>query len=386
MRIGIVTATFTPSKNGVATSTALFARGLRSLGHTVRVFAPRHPGAVAEPDVVRLPGLQVSAPPDYPILLPVGPIATQQLPVHDLDVVHTMHPFVAGHIALGWARRAKVPLVFTAHTQYHAYVQYAPTPAGPTAWAVKRHVRAFAKEADLVLAPGNAIVEVLRGYGFDGPIELLANPVDLAGFLHEPDPGLRERHGVPADAPLLVYVGRMGPEKGLPMLLEAFERARERSPRLHLLMVGDGPLRAALSGRSHPQVRWVGPVPHARVADYLLAADLFVTASTTEVLPMTFLESLAAGTPVVAVASAAARDLLSGDLDGICPPTADDLAAKIVGTLSAPDPQALRARARAAAAEFDVERRARALADVYARVTAQHRPRGRRAAGVGTAR
>ena len=386
MRIGIVTATFTPSKNGVATSTALFARGLRALGHTVRVFAPRHPGAVAEADVIRLPGLQVGAPPDYPILLPVGPIATHQLPVHDLDVVHTMHPFVAGHIALGWARRAKLPLVFTAHTQYHAYVQYAPTPAGPTTWAVKRHVRAFAKEADVVLAPGNAIVEVLRSYGFDGPIELLANPVDLAGFRHTPDPGLRERHGVPADAPLLIYVGRMGPEKGLPMLLEAFEQARERSPRLHLLMVGDGPLRTALSGRSHPQVCWVGPVPHERVADYLLSADLFVTASTTEVLPMTFLEALAAGTPVVAVASAAARDLLSGDLDGICPATPDDLAAKIVRTLSAPDPRALRTRARAAAAEFDVERRALALADVYARAIAEHRPRSRRADRATTAR
>ncbi len=386
MRIGIVTATFTPAKNGVATSTALFARGLRSLGHTVRVFAPRHPGAVAEPDVFRLPGLQLGAPPDYPLLLPVGPIATQRLPVHDLDVVHTMHPFVAGHIALGWARRAQVPLVFTAHTQYHAYVRYAPTPAGPTAWAVKRHVRAFAQEADLVLAPGNAIVDVLRGYGFEGPIELLANPVDLAGFRHEPDPGLRERHGVPPDAPLLVYVGRMGPEKGLPLLLEAFERARERSPGLHLLMVGDGPLRAELSARSHPQVRWVGPLPHERVADYLLSADLFVTASTTEVLPMTFLEALAAGTPVVAVASAAARDLLSGDLDGICQATPEALAAKIVGTLSTPDPRALRARARKAAAAYDVGRRALALADVYTRLIARHRPRDPLAVGAGAAR
>ena len=386
MRIGIVTATFTPSRNGVATSTALFARGLRALGHTVRVFAPRHPNAVPEPDVIRLPALHVSAPPDYPILLPVGPIATQQLPLHDLDVVHTMHPFIAGHIALGWARRAGVPLVFTAHTQYHAYVHYAPTPAGPTTWAVKRHVRAFAKEADLVLAPGNAIVEVLRDYGFDGPIELLANPVDLAGFLHAPDPGLRERHGVPADAPLLVYVGRMGPEKGLPMLLEAFERAREALPNLHLLMVGDGPLRAALSGRSHAQVRWVGPVPHDRVADFLLSADLFVTASTSEVQPMTFLEALAAGTPVVAVTSAAARDLLAGDLDGVCPATAHDLADKIVRTLATPDRAALRRRARDAAAEFDVEHRALALADLYARLTAHHRPRGRRGAGVGSDR
>jgi len=381
MRIGIVTTTYAPSRNGVATSTALFARGLRALGHTVRIFAPRHPDAPPEPDVVRLPSLRLAAQPDYPLLLPVGPLASRRLPLRDLDVIHTMHPFVAGRIARRWARRAGVPLLFTAHTQYHAYVHYAPTPPGPTAWAVRRHVRAFARTADLVLAPGNAIVEVLRGYGYEGPVELLANPVDLAAFRREPDPGLRARHGVPADAPLLVYVGRMGPEKGLPILLEAFARARERTPRLHLLMVGDGPLRSSLSRGGHPQVTWVGPVPHERVADYLLAADLFVTASTSEVLPMTFLESLAAGTPVVAVDSAAARDLLADDPDGPCPATPGDLAARIVRTLATSDRPTLRARARAAAEAYDVEHRARALADVYARITERHRPRDR---GVGT--
>ena len=101
---------------------------------------------------------------------------------------------------------------------------------------------------------------------------------------------------------------------------------------------------------------------------------------------MTFLEALAAGTPVVAVTSGAARDLLEGDLDGVCAATAHDLADKIVRTLAAPDREALRRRARDAATEFDVERRALALADIYARLTAQHRPRVHRWASVGGAR
>jgi len=381
MRIGIVTATYSPSRNGVATSTALFARGLRDLGHTVRVFAPRHPDARPEADVVRLPGLRLSAPRDYPLLLPVGPVATSRLPVDDLEIVHTMHPFVAGHIALGWARRRKLPLVFTAHTQYHEYVRYAPTPARPTAWAVRKHVRAFAQEADLVVAPGRAMVDVLREYGFQGPVELLPNPVDLAAFQRAPEPTLRADHEVPADAPLLVYVGRMGPEKGLPMLLEAFELARREVPELHLLMVGDGPLRAGLAARDHPHVHWVGAVPHERVADYLLHADLFVTASVTEVQPMTFLEALAAGTPVVAVTSAASQDLLAGDLDGVCPASANDLGDKIVRTITSGDLPERRARARAAAATFDVGQRARDLADLYERLCA--RPRRGRAAVAG---
>jgi 1,2-diacylglycerol 3-alpha-glucosyltransferase len=379
MRIGIVTATYAPSRNGVATSTALFVRGLRALGHTVRVFAPRHPAADPEPDVIRLPGLQVGVPPDYPLLLPVGPVASGMLPIRDFDLIHTMHPFVAGHIAQSWARRIGVPLVFTAHTQYHEYVRYSPTPAGLTLWAVKRHVRAFAQQADLVLAPGEAMVEVLRGYGYRGAVELMPNPVDLSEYDGARDPELRGRHGVPADAPLLVYVGRMGPEKGLPRLLEAFTAARRAEPRLHLLMVGDGPLRTSLAATSDPQVHWVGPVPHDRVAAYLCESDLFVSASVTEVQPMTFLESLAAGTPVVAVESAAARELLRpGENGDVSAADASDLAERIVRALRRDDPETLRQGARDTAAKFDVAERAAALAAAYARAVPRRlRPRGR---------
>jgi 1,2-diacylglycerol 3-alpha-glucosyltransferase len=370
MRIGIVTATYAPARNGVATSTALFVQGLRGLGHEVRVFAPWHPEAAPEPGVVRLPALRAGTPADYPLLLPVGPIARQRLAVHDFDVIHTMHPFVAGRVAKGWARRAGVPLVFTAHTQYHAYVHYAPTPTDLTIRAVKRHVRSFAHEADLVLAPGGAIVDALRSYGYDGPVEMMPNPVDLARYRGEPEPELRARHNVPAGAPLLVYVGRMGKEKGLPTLLEAFSAARQAEPDLHLLMVGDGPLRSTLAAQGHPQVRWVGPVEHRQVASYLLDADAFVSASVTEVQPMTFLESLAAGTPVVAAKSAAARDLADGGGLTMSAATASDLSRAIVATLRGPDRHAARRAARAAAAPFDVRHRAAALVDAYARVIA----------------
>ncbi len=366
MKVGIVTATYTPSRNGVATSTALFVRGLRALGHEVRVFAPVHPAARPEPDVHRLPMLRSAATPDYPLLLPIGPLASRRLPLDDLEVMHTMHPFVAGHVAHAWARRLGVPLVFTAHTQYHSYVHYAPTPSGVTAWATKRHVASFARAADVVLVPGVALVDVLREYGYAGAIERMPNPVDLARHAGPPDPDLRARIGVPADAPLLLYVGRMAPEKGLPLLLEAVAEARRSEPRLHLMMVGDGPLRASLAARNEPQVHWVGPVDHREVASFVLAADLFVSASSTEVQPMTFLEALAGGTRVVAVDSAAARELAGPGLT-VSGPEVSGLSGAILAALRAPDPVARRKAAREAVRSFDVDVRAEALADVYAR-------------------
>ena len=375
MNVGIVTATYAPSRNGVATSTALFVRGLRRLGHTVRVFAPDHPGAIPEDGVHRLPMLRSAAAPDYPLLLPIGPLASRRLPLDDLDVLHTMHPFVAGLVAHAWARRLGVPLVFTAHTQYHAYVHYAPTPAGLTAWATKRHVAAFARSADVVLVPGEALVDVLRGYGYAGAIERMSNPVELGCDAGAPDPRVRARLQIPDDAPMLLYVGRMAPEKGLPRLLDAVAQARRAEPRLHLVMVGDGPSRTALAARDEPHVRWVGPVEHRDVAAFVRAADRFVSASATEVQPMTFLESLAGGTPVVAVDSAAARELAGPGLvvSGSAPGARS---AAVRAARRAPDPEGRRRAARDAVRPFAVDVRAAALADVYERARA-HRPRRR---------
>jgi 1,2-diacylglycerol 3-alpha-glucosyltransferase len=93
------------------------------------------------------------------------------------------------------------------------------------------------------------------------------------------------------------------------------------------------------------------------------------------VQPMTFLESLAASTPVVAVASAAARDLQDSGGLTMSGASADDLTRAVLAALRASDRAAARRAARAAVTEFDVGRRAAALADAYVRA------RTRRTAG-----
>jgi glycosyltransferase involved in cell wall biosynthesis len=370
MKIGIVSATYRPSRNGVATSTALLVRGLRGLGHEVRVFVPGHPEAEPEPGVYRLPSTLFGAPRDYPVLLPLPPQMSARLPLGDLDIIHAMHPFVAGRTALLWARRLHRPLVFTAHTQYHSYVHYAPTPAGLTRWAIKGHVRLFAQRADLVLAPGRAMVETLRGYGYHGAVSVIPNPVDLAAFGALEAGRVRRAHGVPAGAPLLVYVGRLAPEKNLPALLAAFGQVQAARPDCRLLLVGDGPSRAALEAQAKGlPVLFAGAVGYEEVPHYLGAADLFVTASTSEVLPMTFLESLAAGTPLAVAASPAAADLVEPGVNGLCG-AADpaSLAGTVLAALEPGRLEGLRRGARASAARFEVNRVSAALAAHYGRL------------------
>lgn len=378
MHIGIVTATYLPSKNGVATSTALFARGLRALGHEVRVFAPEHSQREGqdEPGVVRLPSTMLAAPMDYPLLLPPSAAALARLPVADLDVIHTMHPFLAGQIALRWARTLDVPLFFTAHTQYHQYLHYAPRPRHLGGWLMRRHVRAFARAADVVLAPGRAIEDALRRYGYKGEVVTLPNPVDLAAFRGGGVNPVRERYGIAQDAPLLLYVGRLAAEKNLEVLLAAFELVAARLPEARLLLVGDGPARVTLKVRAEGlPVVFAGAVPYAEVPAYLRAADLFVTASTSEVLPMSMIEALAAGTPLVAARSPAGAELIRPGVNGaLCGATPAALAGAVLHALTSGELPTLRAGALASASAYDVTARSRDLAALYAQVCGARSP------------
>ncbi|ABF46454.1 glycosyl transferase, group 1 [Deinococcus geothermalis DSM 11300] len=384
VRIGIVTATYLPSRNGVATSTALYARGLRERGHEVRIFAPRHPQQPPhEQGVYRLNSSfagarALGAPADYPVLLLPGPRLTARLPLRDLDILHTMHPFLAGRLALTWSRLSGAPVVFTAHTQYDQYLHYAPMPRRVGRAMLRPHVAAFARRVDTVLAPGHAMVEMLRRYGFGGAVQLFPNPVDLAAFREARGEAFRAEYGLPQDAPLAMYLGRLAPEKNLDVLLRAFARARVSRPDLRLLIVGDGPSRETAQAGAPAGVTFTGPLPYARVPEALAAADAFLTASTSEVLPMSMIEALAAGTPLVAAQSPAALDLVQAGLNGtVTEATPEALAAGLLDVLDPTRLPVLQAGARASAAQYDLPTRAAALEEVYAQTLTRRQTQSR---------
>ncbi|GGR34304.1 glycosyltransferase [Deinococcus ruber] len=372
MRIGFVTATYLPSRNGVATSSALFARGLRDLGHEVRIFAPIHPAQQPEEGVYRLPSMSWGAPPDYPLLLwPSRPVVARQ-PLFDLDIIHTMHPFLSGQLAALWSRRIAayrkrpVPLVFTAHTQYEQYLHYARVPRRAGTSLMRAHVAAFARQADRVLVPGRAMAQMLALYGYAGEVTTLPNPVDLEVFAAATGKGIRAEYGIPDTAPLVLSLGRLAPEKNLETLLLAFEAARTLRPELRLLVVGDGPSRAALSARAGEGVIFAGGVPYARVPEILAASDVFLTASESEVLPMSMIEALASGAPLVAAHSPAALDLIQDGVNGLLS-TADPaaLAAALLEALRPGRLPLLRQHARASALSYDVRARSADLLGIY---------------------
>ena len=125
---------------------------------------------------------------------------------------------------------------------------------------------------------------------------------------------MRRGLGLPP-VPVVVYTGRLSPEKGVDVLVDAWAEARRRGCLGTLCLVGDGPERQALERRAvalgvRGATRFAGPT--ADVAPWLQAADVFVLPSRQEGLSVALLEAMAAGVPAVATEVGGTREAVGG--------------------------------------------------------------------------
>ncbi len=141
-------------------------------------------------------------------------------------------------------------------------------------------------------------------YGADpGRVRVIPNGCDAAIFRPRARADARAALGVPADARLVAYVGRLVPEKGLRELADAVQSLAASDPRVQLVLVGDGPMRAELDTRLQAlgaRARMAGAQPPEAVAQWMAAADLVTLPSYSEGHPNVLVEALACGRPVVA--------------------------------------------------------------------------------------
>ena len=142
-------------------------------------------------------------------------------------------------------------------------------------------------------------------YGADpSRIRTIANGCDAAIFHPRDRDAARAALGVPADARLVAYVGRLVPEKGLRELLDAVDALAASDPALALVLVGEGPMRADIEARISAlpsgRVRLAGAQPPPEVARWMAAADVVTLPSYSEGHPNVLVEALACGRPVVA--------------------------------------------------------------------------------------
>ena len=188
--------------------------------------------------------------------------------------------------------------------------------------------------------------------------------------------GIRAECGIPPGAPVLVHVGRLAREKNLRYLLGAALRFLAGSPEAHLLIAGEGPMRAEVeqtirdAGEPGQRAHLLGVLKGRALADAYAAGDLFLFASQTETQGMVLVESMAAGTPVVALDAEGVRDLVRDGVNGRLLPAGVDEAgcAAALMDIWARGDQTIarwRAGARATARQLDMPLLAGRLHGIY---------------------
>jgi glycosyltransferase involved in cell wall biosynthesis len=368
MRIGMVTATYDPDVvNGAVRMVGLYQQHLEMLGHEVYIFTLGAESAQDEAArIVRSPGLRLG---DYGYYLSIGYTREAQALLGQMDIVHCHHLLMSVEMA---HRYARCPIVYTNHTRYDLYTgAYLPLPQ-PAADAIMRQVwPEFTDLADVVIAPSESVRQVMLDFGVRAPTIVIENGIDLEPFLRPRRPRGKADYDLPESAQLLVFVGRLSSEKNLATLLQQFKIAHELAPELRLALFGKGPMEAELRRLAHelgidPCIQFRGVVDYGEVGEWLAAADAFVTASTSEVHPLTVIEAMAAGLPIAAVRSPGIVDTVESGATGFLASAPEGLDAAMVALAADPArARAMGAAAREVSRRFDINRTVARTVELY---------------------
>jgi glycosyltransferase involved in cell wall biosynthesis len=383
MRIGMMADAYKPHISGITNYIDLNKRYLERAGHDVFVFTfgdlDYQDG---EARVIRSPGLPLQ---DTGYYLSFRYNRAAKRLLQSMDIIHVHHPFLSGRLALRYSRPLQIPIVFTNHTRYDLYAQaYLPMmPEEISDGLLKAYMPSFCEAVNLVVSPSAGMEKILRGLDVKSPIEVVPNGVELERY-RKIEPFPRADFGFGADDILFIYVGRLGPEKNLHFLLRAFNGVAQAFDHVRLLILGDGPARADIEALASDfglagRVRFEGMIPYERLPAYLSMCDAFVTASVTEVHPLSVIEGMASGLPVLGIRSPGVGDTVEDGVTGFL--TDEDTAAFAVKMTRLVTEGGLRkkmgAAARQASSHYAIERTTQTMLKLYERLYHESRPRQR---------
>jgi len=323
--------TYKPHISGITNYISLNKRYLEQAGHEVFVFTfgdEDYPDD--ESNVIRSPGLPLW---DTGMYINVRHSRKAYNLMRTMNIAHVHHPFTSGALSMSFYRPRGIPVIFTNHTRYDLYAQaYLPGVADLVSVPfVQTYLPIFCRSCDLVISPSAGMRQVLVQMGVEVPIAVVPNGVDLRPFRQPFQPQDRASLGFGPDDVILIYTGRLGPEKNLQFLLRSFAGTAQAYDHVGLVLVGDGPERDNLQDQVlqrglKKRVHFAGLVPYSEMPDYLAMADAFVTASVTEVHPLSVIEAMAAGLPVLGIQSPGVGDMVEDGKTGFLSPE-EDLAA-----------------------------------------------------------
>ncbi len=347
MNIALFLDCFTPMKNGVITSALQLKEGLEKKGHHVCIVSVLVKGYEnKDPDVLLIPQIELDfgSKQGFGAALVNNKKVINFLKEHKVELIHSHTEFMIGLAAKHAAKKLGIPRISTTHTMWEMYSNYSPILGMKSIW--RTYFRFYMKGTSVIVAPS------IKAKKYDNlvvpqiPVQIVPNGIDMAKFKQKPMTkeelhDLRARYHLSPEDKILIFVGRIGPEKRVVELYHAMEPVMKKHKHVKMVFVGDGPAHEELQKRANElglseQTVFTGFVDWKEVYRLYSIANLFVTASLSEVHPMTLIEAAICGVPSVARRDDSYLDLIEEGKNGYMADT-DEAMTEIVEKLITDD-------------------------------------------------
>ena len=309
-----LTPSISPLSGGLGTVTVALASEQRRRDWNARIWCADDAATAAESarragldgavDAVRARG---------PRALAFSPDAERRARTELFDVVHQHGIWTAQARVTAAMRRRKVPTVVAPHGSLEPYA------VRRSAWKKKIALALFEREnlreASCLHATAESEVATLRDLGLRAPVAIIPNGVDESWLQTAADgERFRASHGIAPHERILLFVSRIDPKKGLPMLVAALARLGHRLDGWRVVIAGQDEKQhraevEALAAREQVAIQFVGPIFGDEKRDMFAAADVFILPTHSDNFGIVIAEALGAGVPVITTHGAPWREL-----------------------------------------------------------------------------
>ena len=308
MRILLCTDRYYPAISGVVTSVMTLKKYLEALGNEVKVLTLSDDmNSHVTEDVVYIGSFDANRIyPDVRIKHPVNREHINSLIRWKPDVIHCNTEFSTFFLAKHIYRACHCPMILTYHTDYEDYLHYLALSKKFGRRLLRRYVNYVSSYMTYIICPTGKTASQLVNYGVRSEIRTIPTGLDLERFTKKADEAeldrLRDRFNISRGLPTLVYVGRLGKEKNLTQIVDYLSGYSDKD--FQFIIVGDGPDRREIedqvrSSTIGSKTIFTGMIAQADIPLFYKIGDLFLSASQSETQGLTYIEAMAAGTPIL---------------------------------------------------------------------------------------
>ncbi len=347
MNIAFFTECWEPQINGVITSMRNLEYELEKRGNHIHIFAPSRNNYIdTNPTLFRQRSVTYPFQPEFNFASMFIRRALKKARQWNIELIHSHTEFSMGVVAARIAKNLGIPLVFTFHTLWECYSHYFFWDIFPRS-TIRFLLSLLYKIPHYFIVPSRKIKTYLQDtMNIRGWVEVIPTGLHLEHFYDytvtgEARNGFRRKWGIGRNDPVMIFVGRMGREKSIDLLIKGIPSLKRKYPDIKLLLIGGGPAIDEFKKLAHglgveKHVIFCGYMSWQSIPLAYKASDVFVNASTTETQGLVSVEAMASGLPVIAKNDPTNLEIINNGRDGLVFDRPVDFPARVDELLSHP--------------------------------------------------